>query len=491
MKNHQPNILKASLIAGVFFGIITITSAQAEELNDQLSDSTTPCSISSLKIEKQNLTPLSNALECLYDAYLELGYEKNSSRKLIRLDSQLQQLVEEVHKIQPKDIWTAAWDDKYKSLGLFASSELGYTGKLGKEAQGISDGRSDAAYTENPEAISKIQRDVIAQFKAQLAPFIAEYKEIERISNADPAKVERLFILDDKVRRFANGAGRFCGIFEQYDFKEIGIHTSEGKTWYWGTLLIEAEQLASSVHPKQPIRIIQSYGATTKNLALRNQLAQIYNEYIATNNNPAAAERLVELNRRLYNVIKEIIAYAPIDQSRAFWKDEYHQIGISIGHYSDQLEYDGKLILDAHRVNPNSRLREDTFFAYVFRNVSIYGGQPEISELAAYLKEFPSNKYTLTIYDNYANFYHGLYKYLKYGPKGRYVPEAKDECYKKYVTNQTIQVQASQAQQNSIAYLEKLILQSQGNERRRHEDKLVFVKSGNYEEEDVWCDVMD
>lgn len=336
-----------------------------------------------------------------------------------------------------------------------------------------------------------MERDALAKLKSQLAPFIEEYIKIEQMPADDPAKIERLFILDDKVRHFSNDEGIFCGVTGQYTFEGVGIQTAEGKTWYWGKLFMEAEQLASTEQSNQPIRIITTHGAITKNLVLRNLLAQIYNEYIEIKNNPSATKRLVEIDSHLYEVVKKVVEYAPLDQSKAFWREDYRQIGLSIGHYSEQLEYDGGLVRIAHMLNPNSRLREDTLFAYVFRNDSRYGGPPDPSELAAYLKEFPNNKYTLTIYDNFADFYHGLYTYLKYGAKGRYTPEAKDECYKAYVTDKAIQTQATQAQQQSITFLEKLIRQTEGSVRRDYEKKLEFVKSGEYKEEDAWCDVMD
>ena len=48
-----------------------------------------------------------------------------------------------------------------------------------------------------------------------------------------------------------------------------------------------------------------------------------------------------------------------------YFKKEYELIGLSIGHYSDAIEYSGKLLYDAHKIDPNSPYRRYTLFSMV------------------------------------------------------------------------------------------------------------------------------
>jgi hypothetical protein len=78
--------------------------------------------------------------------------------------------------------------------------------------------------------------------------------------------------------------------------------------------------------------------------------------------NTQAVKRLVELHRALESLVKEV-RVAEMEAgyndrpSKKYWRKEYGDIGLYFDHYSGALEYSGKLLVEAHKRNPNSLQR--------------------------------------------------------------------------------------------------------------------------------------
>ena len=82
---------------------------------------------------------------------------------------------------------------------------------------------------------------------------------------------------------------------------------------------------------------------------------------------PASTDvrRLVALDRELNAVIAEIERNDKDGRSAQYWRKDYADIGVYIGHYSQALGYSGKLLVEAHARNPHSPYRAHTLFTTV------------------------------------------------------------------------------------------------------------------------------
>jgi hypothetical protein len=141
-------------------------------------------------------------------------------------------------------------------------------------------------------------------------------------------------------------------------------------------------------------------------------LRRIYSDYLAA---VSARDigRLVILDQEL-----RFRAHEPWEQSRTllsakYFKQEYRQCGLEIGHYSDALQYSGKLLVEAHRLNPHSSYRQYTFYSTICRDDECQGGLPDIDSAYAYLREFPEGPFVFHTTRLLARFHSDLYQALR------------------------------------------------------------------------------
>lgn len=453
-------IISLTAILCCFLFVTASCSQEKEYLATQPPKDTAPqnadddksCISKTLTANKPNITPFKDSLECIY-----IEYSKGNIQQLLSLDSQLELLISEIRNTAPKELWGVLWDEKYKGLGLINSEGFGYTGKLKSEH-------------------AKFQK-----LKAKLNPIVTAYAQLPKtVENA-----ERLFALDYEIRRVVRQPDMSDSNFGFFEFKEIGVYIDRAGLKYTGKLMTEADGLLSPESLFAPTEV-----KVTNNPEFADTLARIYQEYLhLPTEKVAKAEKLVALNGELYLVVNQITKNTTPELSGTFYKAEYSKLGLGIGSYSSQLEYEGKLILDAHAVNPNSRFREETLLAYIYRDVSWAGGHPNPDELYAYLKEFPNNKHTAGIYGSLANFQHGLFAYLRFKPEpSDDYYEYRTECYLPYIAKKPNDEQALAAQTLGIEYYKKAIAESHGTVRHVYANDLIALEVGENLKHDHWCD---
>jgi hypothetical protein len=443
-------------------------------------------------IQKNNLTPIGNALECIFAEYSVLKYAKaDKAGKLLGLDNELRHLVKEVHTLEPADLWHVLWDDKYKKLGLYNGEGLQYTGQLKDEAEGKPVAWTPL-YKEVTIKLPAEQQEKYDQIEALLARIHAEYVALPM----KPENAEKLFALDGELRRLVKEIKQTVLDLPAYKDDDLGLYEGNGQQ-YTGKLRDEADKLLPPYVP-----VSARTGKTVpvpgeKYTELKDAIELIYAEYTALTMKQDDAEKLVFLDRELKKRVVEVVEYYPFQLSQKFWDKKYEKIGLFVGHYSDQLDYSGKLMVEAHKVNPNSRYREQAFYAAIFGEMNGSGnwdnGQPDIKQLYSYLQEFPNSVNAPNVYRNLAYFYHGLYKYLRYKPGPDDDPyKAKEECYKSYVSERPMETQLLDAQKTGGDFYKKLIaLTPQGRSRDYYMGELAALEKGENEERDAWCDISD
>lgn len=130
------------------------------------------------------------------------------------------------------------------------------------------------------------------------------------------------------------------------------------------------------------------------------------------------------------------------------FKPEYDSIGLRIGHYSEAVEYSGKILVVAHRINPHSPLRNFTLYSTVNMNGDP-DGFPNVEEAKTYLEEFPSGPYAFEVSQTLANFYDDLFKTLRDRIAGKTILYL---TYDEFITSAPLNEQLNSAQRNGLFY---------------------------------------
>jgi len=149
---------------------------------------------------------------------------------------------------------------------------------------------------------------------------------------------------------------------------------------------------------------------------------------------------------------------------RPKWKAEYEDIGIEDNHWYEGYIYTGKVLLDAHRINPNSAYRESTLYSKIWNGSERAVPSPQAAE--AYLREFPAGPFADHLYVKLAYFYDDLYKVIHRETTGE-SRDYKYDCFAPHLTQRPLQEQLRTAQSLAVKYYEVAAHVRPGNENLR------------------------
>ena len=181
-------------------------------------------------------------------------------------------------------------------------------------------------------------------------------------------------------------------------------------------------------------------------------LQQIYQSYVGMATRPEIS-RLVSLDHELRQLVNRPWEDLKRSTAAGACREEYGAIGISIGHYSDVIGYSGKLLLEAHKLDPVSSFRNYTL--YSFANCDAEDcSMPNIDSARLYVKQFPNGPYIYEVYSTLGRFYDDLYKEIK-RVEANEGYDYKYDCYGPYVTAEPLKNQLARAQKRGIYYYGK------------------------------------
>jgi hypothetical protein len=174
-------------------------------------------------------------------------------------------------------------------------------------------------------------------------------------------------------------------------------------------------------------------------------LDRLYRDYVARQDQRDVAF-LVEMDQKLRNLSFE-------RQSR-YLKPEYESLGLSPALFdSDFFYYSGKLLAEAHRIDPNSPDRRYTLWSIVESDTTAVVNSPAFAE--SYVQEFPSGPFITQAYFALAGFYDDLFKVIKLEETGDRI-DYKYDCFQPYIKSAPLAEQARAAQEAGIRYYQKL-----------------------------------
>ena len=206
-------------------------------------------------------------------------------------------------------------------------------------------------------------------------------------------------------------------------------------------------------------------------------LNKIRLEYRALPNTPDV-KRLVELDQEIRAIVREI---KETRNGIITLSESYRDIGLFFGHYSEELEYSGKLLREAHNRNPKSSYRKYTLFATTFGDDNNLSGSGDIIKQAElYLKEFPNGPFAENAHTILGYFYDDLSKILRdFVENKKCTYDYKCGCFESYVTKEPYKKQMKRAIKLAVEHLEKAIaINPASKENTEKREILEMVRDG-------------
>ncbi len=116
---------------------------------------------------------------------------------------------------------------------------------------------------------------------------------------------------------------------------------------------------------------------------------------------------------------------------------------------AELLHYTGKVLREAHAIDPNSSARPFTLFATIFPKGEAYVDVPNAAAARAYLREFPEGPFAPDVHLVLADFYDDLYKAIRAGES---LVDYKRACFGRFITSAPVHAQLESAQRKGLAH---------------------------------------
>jgi hypothetical protein len=410
-----------------------------------VTDNAKACIQQPIQIGEGDFTSVDKALKCILSEYTTAAGRKDA-KKILALDTELKELVYQVQSIRNRDAWKEFWRDKEpskdqyrKTIGVYIDDKgMHYFGGL----------RYDNIMLSQAEALAAFD-----QLKPQFDQISSAFMAIPKASEIK--NIEALYKLDEQLEKLvAEAKGNFDMSTPFTNYPEIGVF-KDGGIYYTGAIRLVADKLLPPqgfADAKTGKRIEETEDRYSK---LKGALEGIYQAYGSLRQVPEDAEKLYELSEELGKVVQEIHKAYPGNRSQIFWEDKYEPLGLYVGHYSDQLDYGEKLVVDSYKLNPDSRYSEATLVAAISGagDMSGLSGVPDIGLAKKYLEKYPNGKYVKNIYSILATFHQNLYEELLGGDNSPSITE----CYKDHLVVHPEDKDREVVRNKAIAYYKKLL----------------------------------
>lgn len=154
----------------------------------------------------------------------------------------------------------------------------------------------------------------------------------------------------------------------------------------------------------------------------------------------------------------------PCHDEYDLWREEYAAIGLERG-YDEDLGYSGKLLIEAHALDPHSPFRALTLYSEISSAgldeaaASSLGGEPAVAATQHYLAEFPEGPFAANVHALQAGYYKDLYMALRDGQEADY----HYDCMQPFFTDEPIAVQLERARDRAIEHYQRALALNPSN----------------------------
>jgi hypothetical protein len=197
----------------------------------------------------------------------------------------------------------------------------------------------------------------------------------------------------------------------------------------------------------------------TEKTALGRELAAVFSTFEAAQE-PAPLEVLVATDGRIRALLRDRPSYRPCETDvELIYDKRWVRMGVGRG-YWDDLEYNGRLLVLAHRSAPSSPLRAYTLFSTVFGETPSHGlgVMPDINAARAYAAEFPEGPFIRDVNRIIADFHKDLFMVLR-----DRLSDYKYRCFAPYIVAGSWT--QDRAKGVAVDYYERVLRLSPGDER--------------------------
>ena len=189
-----------------------------------------------------------------------------------------------------------------------------------------------------------------------------------------------------------------------------------------------------------------------------DRLEEIYKQYrIVGKESPETRTKLlITLDQDLRRLIDKPWMVANRSIEKKSWKEKYQTIGLGVGHYSESLEYSGKLLVEAKTLDVNSRHGPYTHYADICAGLGSFSGACDMPNLEAallYEKDFPKGPFIEDTLIIIANLYDDLFKVLKEIDQKGY----KYDCFSKFIRDEPMAEQLEHVRELALEYYTKVL----------------------------------
>ena len=186
-------------------------------------------------------------------------------------------------------------------------------------------------------------------------------------------------------------------------------------------------------------------------------LAKLYKEYLALKPAPTVSG-LVRLDRQLRDLMPRYTWGGWRSIGAAYLEPRYEDLGVADGMFDrDHLTYSGKLLAEAHALNPRSPLRSHTLYSTIFSpDGESSNNVPSRDRAEEYVREFPTGPFVVEALTILAYVYDDLFKVIKLEETAGRVGY-KYDCFAPYLTSQPLADQRRAAQEAGVRAYERLI----------------------------------
>jgi hypothetical protein len=192
------------------------------------------------------------------------------------------------------------------------------------------------------------------------------------------------------------------------------------------------------------IVLLPAYAATPSYDARLEEMLREYQQIQAA----LDVGNLVRLDEKIRDLIEETQRE---HRQSVKWDSKYAVIGVDQG--DGLLLYSGKLLAEAHRLDPKSPYRERTLCSRIIDH-GAWGAMPDLENINAYLKEFPGGYCSRDAQRNLATFFSDLYGILIELQDPKYEKDYKYDCFAPYINTQSYKQQAQHAKELAVAHFE-------------------------------------
>lgn len=399
-----------------------------------------------------DFTPVDSSLRCLLTEYKNAA-ERSDEKKIIALDLELKELVYLTQSLRSSDAWSKFWLDKDQSKSEYQEMLGVVSGEHGLKYGG--DLRYNITRENRIRELTKFE-----PFKPRFDQIRAEFLAVPKTSEI--SNIEHLYKLDEQLGKLVAETVDLTFVSASFpDYHEIGVF-KDGRIYYDGRIRLMADKLLppQGFTDSKSGKRIEVQG--DRYSELKQKLESIYTAYGSLKQRPEDADALYELSEEISKLMDEIHKAYPGTRSQIFREDKYEVLGIYVGHYSDQLDYGRKLLIDSYRLNPDSRYGEATMFAAISGggDMNELSGIPDMKLAETYLKKYPDEKHSVPVYGILATFYQNLFEELLAGKE----TPAITECYNKHLTAHPEDRDKETVRKKAIAYYKKLLSNNQAGQ---------------------------